>query len=88
MEIPVPAWNATDIQHGAVVLAEWRVSDIKALNYYHLKTLYCRRQVTSCNLNKMLQIMWLYQWSDLKKKGEYKVAVVTISYVILKSGNI
>lgn len=31
--------------------------------------------------------MWLYFWLDLKKKGQYEAAVVTISYVILKSGN-
>lgn len=33
--------------------------------------------------------MWLYFLLDLKKKqGQYEVAAITISYVILKSSNI
>lgn len=67
----MPAWNTTDIYHGAVVLAEWRVSDLKGLNYYHFKNILF--YVTSCNFYIVLQIVWLYFWFDLKKKVSIKL---------------
>ena len=49
------------------MLAEWRVSDLKALNYYNLKTCYCRRYVTSCNLTVLNYIIVMVLFGKKKK---------------------